>query len=61
MPGKALGEIARDREVCETMFEILETQKVLEADANLILIPPASGEVLAALQATMGPDGPGKA
>ncbi|MHB0935951.1 MAG: SPFH domain-containing protein [Armatimonadota bacterium] len=59
--GKALGEIARDPDVCESMFEILETQKVLETDTNLILIPPASGEVLAGLQATMGPaDGPGK-
>jgi len=59
--GKALGEIARDGDVCETMFQILETQKILDADANLILIPPASGEVLAGLQATMGPaDGPGK-
>jgi len=54
--GKALAEIARDPDVCETMFEILETQKVLAADTNLILIPPAAGEVLAALQATMGQD-----
>ena len=54
--GKALAEIARDAEVCDAMFQILETQRILEGDANLILIPPASSDILAGLQASLGTD-----
>jgi regulator of protease activity HflC (stomatin/prohibitin superfamily) len=37
--GNALQEIGSDPEVASAMFEILETQKLLESKAELILIP----------------------
>ena len=52
--GKALAEIARDREVCDAMFQILETQKIVESDNHLILIPPAGSAMLTGLQASLG-------
>lgn len=39
--GTALNEIAQDSEIVQAMFEILETQRLLEAEgADLTLIPP---------------------
>jgi len=49
--GKALAEIARDPEVCQAMFEILETQKITEGDAALTLVPEGAGDLLASLLA----------
>jgi regulator of protease activity HflC (stomatin/prohibitin superfamily) len=40
--GVALQEISQDKEVMEAMFEILETQKMLEGEVDLTLIPPDS-------------------
>jgi regulator of protease activity HflC (stomatin/prohibitin superfamily) len=37
--GAALNQIAKDPDVSEAMFSILETQKLLEGGANLTLIP----------------------
>jgi regulator of protease activity HflC (stomatin/prohibitin superfamily) len=37
--GAALQEIARDPEIATAMFEILETEKVLEGQADITLIP----------------------
>jgi regulator of protease activity HflC (stomatin/prohibitin superfamily) len=37
--GKAIQEIARDREILNTVFEILETEKMLEGDVELTLVP----------------------
>lgn len=50
--GKALGAISRDPEVCESMFQILETQRIIDADANLILVPEAGRELLTNLLAS---------
>jgi regulator of protease activity HflC (stomatin/prohibitin superfamily) len=50
--GQALANIAKDPEVTNAMFEILETQKVLESHCDLVMIPQASGEVLASLLAS---------
>lgn len=36
--GQALGEIAREPEVCSALFEILETQRIVESDTQLVLI-----------------------
>ena len=40
--GDALRKIAEDQEVEEALFEILEVQKILEGEADLVLIPPGS-------------------
>ncbi len=36
--GKAMAEISRDDEVSELMFELLETQRIVEGEANLTLV-----------------------
>ena len=40
--GKALHEIADDPEVMEAMFDVLETQKLLESNAPVTLLPERS-------------------
>jgi len=49
--GAALAEIAKDPDVSDAMFEILETQKVLEGNTTLTLIPGSSKELLGDLLA----------
>jgi regulator of protease activity HflC (stomatin/prohibitin superfamily) len=49
--GKALQAISADQEVSVALFEILETQKILDGKGYLTLIPPGSGETLSALLA----------
>ncbi len=41
--GRALTEIGSDPEVLEAMFEILETEKLLESEVELTLVPQGSG------------------
>jgi len=50
--GKALAEIAKSPDVSKAVFEILETQQIVEGNAKLVLIPEGSKEVLADLLAT---------
>jgi regulator of protease activity HflC (stomatin/prohibitin superfamily) len=38
--GAALEKISQDPEISETMFEILETQNIIEGKAGIILVPP---------------------
>ena len=59
--GKALAQISADPEVCEAMFDILETQNVIESHTNLVLIPENSGQLLADMLAAQGPSIPAKA
>lgn len=40
--GQALREITADQEVASAVFEILETQKILEGKGKLILVPPGN-------------------
>jgi regulator of protease activity HflC (stomatin/prohibitin superfamily) len=47
--GAALQKIAADREVADAMFEVLETQRLLESGAKLTLIPADSGTLAALL------------
>ena len=48
--GQAFQEIARDKVVSETLFEILETQRLLTSSAKLCLLPSGPhGRTLAAL------------
>jgi len=51
--GAALNDIAKDPEIASSLFEILETQNLLEAGPQITLIPPGAGAV-AALMASQG-------
>ncbi|HEY8207339.1 MAG TPA: SPFH domain-containing protein [Myxococcaceae bacterium] len=51
--GEALQQISADPEISESMFEILETQKVLESNAHVTLLPPGGrNDLMAQLQAS---------
>ena len=51
--GKAFAEIARNPEVAEVLFDVLETQRVLAGNAKIALVPSGSdGGMLASLAAT---------
>jgi hypothetical protein len=41
--GEALQRIARDPEVAETLFEVLEIQRILEGPAKVTLVPGGGG------------------
>ncbi len=50
--GGELQKIAKDKEVAETLFEILETQQIIDGEANITLLPPNSrGDLLTQLSA----------
>ncbi|HSV72401.1 MAG TPA: SPFH domain-containing protein [Chthonomonadales bacterium] len=49
--GAALNEIAADPEVAEALFEILETQNILEGSKRIAMIPPGGGALGALLAA----------
>jgi regulator of protease activity HflC (stomatin/prohibitin superfamily) len=49
--GKAMAEIARDPEVSSAMFDLLETQRVIEGESHLTLIRPETNVLLANLLA----------
>ncbi|MEI8123260.1 MAG: SPFH domain-containing protein, partial [bacterium] len=50
--GKAMAEISRDDEVSELMFELLETQRIVEGEANLTLVRGPEQALLANLLAS---------
>lgn len=56
--GAALTEISREPEVAAALFEILETQKVLDSHARLTLMPEGSKGILTELLATKNPGPP---
>ena len=47
--GKAMAEISRDADVSQTMFDILETQRILEGGGQLTLVRMTSPGLLASL------------
>lgn len=51
--GDALGEIGKDKEVAAALFEVLETQKLLEGGGKITLIPEGE-ELLCSLLAAEG-------
>ena len=53
--GAALQKIASDAEVSETLFEVLETQKILEGQARITLLPPDAGALGVLLASRPGP------
>lgn len=51
--GNELQKIAQDTEVAETLFEILETQQILEGEANITVLPSRSrGDLLTQFSAS---------
>ncbi len=40
--GQALGQISQDPEIMESMFSVLETQRLLDSGAPITLLPPGS-------------------
>jgi regulator of protease activity HflC (stomatin/prohibitin superfamily) len=44
--GKALTEISRDKDVSEALFEVLETQKLLEGETEIMLVPEGSNKAI---------------
>lgn len=52
--GSAIQEIAADREILEAVFAILETEKMLEGDIELTLIPKDKDSLLGRLLAAQG-------
>ena len=40
--GEALQKISHDREIVDSMFEILEMQKMMEGEARITFVPPKS-------------------
>lgn len=57
--GGALQRISRQREVAETLFDVLETQRLLESKGKLTLVPARSAELLPQLltSASLEPGG----
>jgi regulator of protease activity HflC (stomatin/prohibitin superfamily) len=53
--GEALRQISVDRQVADALFEILETQRVLDGEAQITLIPPGNN-LLAQLVAAESSD-----
>jgi regulator of protease activity HflC (stomatin/prohibitin superfamily) len=49
--GKAMADISADADVAEPMFELLETQRIVEGEANLTLVQSSGRALLADLLA----------
>jgi regulator of protease activity HflC (stomatin/prohibitin superfamily) len=57
--GAALQQIARDADIARAMFDILETQKLLEGEADITLVPRGK-ELIEDMLAAAGREGKGK-
>ena len=55
--GAALQEIAREEDITRAMFEILETQHIIEGEADITMVPPNSDVLNQLLAARTGTDG----
>jgi regulator of protease activity HflC (stomatin/prohibitin superfamily) len=57
--GKALEQISEDAEIADSMFQIMETQRLLESKATITMVPknaPLLAELLASTQPAAGVD-----
>jgi regulator of protease activity HflC (stomatin/prohibitin superfamily) len=52
--GAALEIISQDQEIVKAMFEVLETQKMIEGEADIAMVPQHNG-IIAELMATQEP------
>ena len=51
--GSELGQIAKDKDVAETLFDILETQQILDGEAEVTVLPSGSrGDLMTQLSAS---------
>ena len=54
--GTALQAIAQDKQIIEALFDILETQKILESDGTMTMIPPGGrNDLMTQYLAARGP------
>jgi len=58
MIGTALAEIAADPDVAGALFDVLETQRLLDSEARLTLLPQGAGGGLLELLASREPETP---
>lgn len=58
--GLELQEVAKDKDVAETLFEILETQQLIDGQADITLLPPKSRGDLLTQFAAFPPNKPAK-
>jgi regulator of protease activity HflC (stomatin/prohibitin superfamily) len=56
--GQALRRIAQDPEVASTLFEILETQRILDGEARISMVPPGTGSLVPWLAGNRKSSGP---
>jgi len=49
--GSAIAEISRDADVSEALFTVLETQRMSDGDARLVIVPPGPLDLVTALAA----------
>ncbi|HTQ08333.1 MAG TPA: SPFH domain-containing protein [Polyangiaceae bacterium] len=56
--GAALGEIAKDATISSALFELLETQKLLQSEALEVNVVPSGVQVIAAVGGASGVLGP---
>ena len=54
--GETLREISADADVAQSLFEVLQTQRLIEGEVAITLVPPG-GELLAQLAAAAHPGG----
>jgi hypothetical protein len=52
--GSALASVARDGELCDALFDVLETQHLLQNPALSVTIMPKDAAMLAQLEASRG-------
>jgi len=52
--GTAIQEISQDKEILNAIFQIMETERMLDGDVDLTLIPPDKDNLLARLLAAEG-------
>ena len=57
--GAALQKIARDKEVFEALFAVLETQRLIEGEAHITLLPPGGAGLAELLASRARSDGAG--
>jgi len=61
--GAALQKISQDREIASALFEVLETEKIVSGEADIVLVPERSElltQLTAASQAPRPPSAPSK-
>ena len=53
--GDALGEIAKDPVISAVLFELLETQKLLQSESLEVNVMPSGAQLIATIGGGLGP------